>query len=198
MSGMPGKQLILGSQSPRRRELLTGLGVKFSVVVADIDETPVAGESPADCVLRLASVKADAVWRRTGASSDSAVLAADTIVVIDGDILGKPENREHAVAMLSRLSGREHQVMTALALRSATTEESLLQTSKVRFAKLTAREIADYVATGEPDDKAGGYAIQGLAAAFVVSLTGSYSGVVGLPLYETRQLLKKNGIQTRL
>lgn len=196
--------LILASQSPRRHELLASLGVEFSVLVADIDETPVAGETPTECVARLARGKAEAVWqrlaseRRVRAPHNPVVLGADTIVVIDNQILGKPRDRAEAAQMLSQLSGRKHQVLTAVAVRDENRKACVIQTSVVSFAKLSGREIQRYIATGEPDDKAGSYAIQGQAAAFVVSLNGSYSGVVGLPLYETRQLLLDFGIQTAL
>ena len=196
--------LILASQSPRRRELLASLGVEFSVVVADIDETPVVGETPAECVARLARGKVDAVWQRLAgdrsgvAPQNPVVLGSDTIVVIDRQILGKPCDRADAAQMLAQLSGREHHVLTAVAMRDARRQECVVQTSAVSFAKLSEREIQRYIATGEPDDKAGSYAIQGQAAAFVMSLNGSYSGVVGLPLYETRQLLLDFGIQTAL
>lgn len=191
-------ELILASQSPRRRQLLSTLGVDFSVKVADIDETPVAGETPEVCVDRLARGKADAVWHTLQDRLDKVVLAADTIVVVDQKILGKPRTREHAVHMLTQLSGRKHQVLTAVALQNETSQQCTIQTSEVSFATLAEDEILRYVATGEPDDKAGAYAIQGLAAAFVVSLAGSYSGVVGLPLYETRQLLRRFGIHTAI
>ncbi len=196
--------LILASQSPRRRELLASLGVEFSVVVADIDETPVAGEAPTDCVARLAQGKVEAVWQRLvgdhseGAAQNPVVLGSDTLVVIDQQILGKPRDRADAAQMLAQLSGREHQVLTAVAMRDAKRQKCIVQTSAVSFAKLSKQEIQRYIATGEPDDKAGSYAIQGQAAAFVVSLNGSFSGVVGLPLYETRQLLLDFGIQTAL
>ncbi|MBB3047123.1 septum formation protein [Litorivivens lipolytica] len=197
MSQVEPVQLILGSQSPRRRELLAQLGVRFSVISADIDETPRTAESAADCVRRLAESKAAAVWKRQPVPA-LPVLAADTVVVIDDDILGKPETVEDACAMLARLSNREHEVMTAVCLVAGDKSESLVQTSRVSFATLTAQEIRAYVATGEPMDKAGSYGIQGLAAAFVRELQGSYSGVVGLPLYETRQLLRRFGIETAL
>lgn len=196
--------LVLASQSPRRRELLASLGVEFSVVVADIDETPVEGETPADCVARLARGKVEAVWQRLlsglseGVSGYPVVLGSDTIVVIDRQILGKPRDRADAAKMLEQLSGREHHVLTAVAVRDAERQKCVVQTSVVSFATLSEQEIQRYIATGEPDDKAGSYAIQGQAAAFVRSLHGSYSGVVGLPLYETRQLLLDFGIQTAL
>lgn len=191
-------QLYLGSQSPRRKELLASLGVQFEVLHANIDETPRSGEPAEQCVRRLAEAKAMAVWGSPARVEAAPVLASDTIVVLDQNILGKPRDKAHARAMLLQLSGREHRVMTAVALRDDRRQESFVQTSRVGFARLTAEEVARYVDTGEPDDKAGAYAIQGLAAAFITVLHGSYSGVVGLPLYETRQLLHRFGIKTAI
>ncbi|HCS26595.1 MAG TPA: hypothetical protein DIW43_04025 [Spongiibacteraceae bacterium] len=191
-------QFYLASQSPRRRELLSQLGLAFIVQAADIDESVLPGESAAECVLRLAQTKAQAVWNSAERSHSIPVLAADTIVVLDNNILGKPRDNADAHAMLQRLSGRQHQVMTAVAVCSAGRQESLVQTSLVSFAKLSPLQIENYVATGEPADKAGAYGIQGRAAAFVKDLQGSYSGVVGLPLYETCCLLQQFGIDAPL
>ncbi|MGB5955599.1 Maf family protein [Pseudomonas sp.] len=213
--------LYLASGSPRRRELLTQIGVPFSVVSAPIDETPLPDESAPAYVERLARAKAAAglaSLRRHRPSDDTegsaapvgaglpakgrhaapqeraVVLGADTAVVLDGRILGKPENREDALAMLAELSGREHQVLTAVALSDGQRVHSLCVTSKVRFRAISADEAQRYWASGEPADKAGGYAIQGLAAVFVTGLSGSYSAVVGLPLSETAELLARFGI----
>ncbi len=184
--------LYLASGSPRRRELLTQIGVPFSVVSAPIDETPLPNESAPAYVERLARAKAAAGLASVG--GPAVVLGADTAVVLDGRILGKPENREDALAMLADLSGREHQVLTAVALSDGQRVHSLCVTSKVRFRAISAEEAQRYWASGEPADKAGGYAIQGLAAVFVTGLSGSYSAVVGLPLSETAELLGQFGI----
>lgn len=181
--------IYLASGSPRRRELLTQIGVEFAVIKAEIDETPLPGEAPADYVLRLARAKARAGWEASDQSRP--VLGADTSVVLDGVILGKPEDREHAIAMLQALAGRSHQVMTAVAVVAGARCESALSVTEVGFRALSARDCADYVESGEPMDKAGGYGIQGLGALFVSDLKGSYSGVVGLPLAETGELLRR-------
>ncbi|MBF8801579.1 Maf family protein [Pseudomonas shirazica] len=184
--------LYLASGSPRRRELLTQIGVPFSVVSAPIDETPLPDESAPAYVERLARAKAAAGLACL--EGPAVVLGADTAVVLDGRILGKPENREDALAMLAGLSGREHQVLTAVALSDGQRVHSLCVTSKVRFRAISAEEAQRYWASGEPADKAGGYAIQGLGAVFVTGLSGSYSAVVGLPLSETAELLGQFGI----
>jgi septum formation protein len=172
--------LILASASPRRRELLAGLGLRFTVRAADVDETPYTGEPAAEYVLRLAREKAVAV-ARTG-QGEEWVLAADTTVVVDGEILGKPWDEDDARRMLRLLSGREHEVLTGLALLGGGREASQVETSRVRMAPLGEEEIAWYAATGEPRDKAGAYAIQGLGALFVEAVSGNYSNVVGLPI----------------
>lgn len=181
------RPLILASASPRRRELLAGLGLRFTVRAADVDETPRAGEAPAGYVLRLAREKAAAVAKAE--QGDGWVLAADTSVVVDGEILGKPledQNGDDARRMLRLLSGREHEVLTGIALLesrgSETREATHVETSRVRMAALSEEEIAWYAATGEPRDKAGAYAIQGLGALFVEAVAGNYSNVVGLPI----------------
>ncbi|KIC83602.1 Maf family protein [Pseudomonas sp. C5pp] len=184
--------LHLASGSPRRRELLTQIGVPFSVVSAPIDETPLPDESAPAYVERLARAKAAAGLACL--EGPAVVLGADTAVVLDGRILGKPENRDDALAMLADLSGREHQVLTAVALSDGQRVHSLCVTSKVRFRAISAEEAQRYWASGEPADKAGGYAIQGLGAVFVTGLSGSYSAVVGLPLSETAELLGQFGI----
>ena len=184
--------LYLASGSPRRRELLAQIGVPFSVVSAPIDETPLPNESAPAYVERLARAKAAAGLACL--EGPAVVLGADTAVVLDGRILGKPENREDALAMLADLSGREHQVLTAVALSEGQRGHSLCVPSKVRFRAISAEEAQRYWASGEPADKAGGYAIQGLGAVFVTGLSGSYSAVVGLPLSETAELLGQFGI----
>jgi septum formation protein len=185
--------LYLASASPRRSELLRQIGVPFEVRPADIKEEPLPGE-PADAyVLRLAEAKADAVWSSVKAE-ERAVLAADTAVVVDGAVLGKPRDTAEAEAMLSLLSGRVHAVLTAVSLRHGADQTTLLSASEVRFRPTTAAERLAYCETGEPFDKAGGYGIQGHAAVFIEELRGSYSGVVGLPLYETATLLARAGL----
>ncbi|NAN50180.1 septum formation inhibitor Maf [Pseudomonas protegens] len=189
--------LYLASGSPRRRELLTQIGVPFTAISADIDETPLADESPAAYVERLARGKA-AAGRGLITSSESqalaCVLGADTAVVLDGRILGKPLDQADALQMLMALSGREHEVFTAIALLDGERCESRVVRSLVRFRPISPAEAALYWASGEPCDKAGGYAIQGLAAVFVAGLNGSYSAVVGLPVCETAELLGHFGI----
>lgn len=182
--------IILASASPRRSELLTQIGVAFSVQPAHIDETPRAPESPGDYVERLAREKALAI------STDfpgEIVLGSDTSVVLEGAILGKPSDEAEATTMLTRLSGKTHQVMTAIAVTKGEHCESLLVVTDVSFRVLAQGEIAAYVSTGEPMDKAGSYGIQGLGGIFVKQLKGSYSAVVGLPLQETAALLANAG-----
>jgi len=186
------KPLYLASGSPRRRELLTQIGVPFTVTSAPIDETPLPAESAVAYVERLAKAKAEAGLAQL--DGPAVVLGADTAVVLDGRILGKPENREDALAMLADLADREHQVLTAVALSDGQCSLSVCVTSNVRFRAITAEEATRYWASGEPADKAGGYAIQGLGAVFVTGLQGSYSAVVGLPLSETAELLAQFGI----
>ncbi|WDY57119.1 Maf family protein [Pseudomonas sp. PSKL.D1] len=184
--------LYLASGSPRRRELLSQIGVPFTVTTAPIDETPLPGETAEAYVERLARAKAEAgLATLTGPAT---VLGSDTAVVLDGRILGKPESREHALAMLADLSGREHQVLTAVAVSDGQRCESLCIASSVRFRVIGSAEAERYWASGEPADKAGGYAIQGLGAVFVTGLQGSYSAVVGLPLSETADMLARFGI----
>ena len=189
--------LYLASGSPRRRELLTQIGVPFDTVSASIDETPFPSESPAAYVERLACEKAQAGREQLLTSSPDdcfCVLGADTAVVLDNRILGKPVDEADALAMLMALSGREHEVLTAIALMDAERCETRLVRSTVSFRTISVQEAALYWASGEPQDKAGGYAIQGLAAVFVTGLNGSYSAVVGLPVCETAELLGHFGI----
>ena len=193
--------LYLASRSPRRRELLAQIGVRFHLLlfrsrpgeVADVDESTLGGETPEAYVERLARAKAEAGWQRMTQRNlpRAPVLSADTTVALEGKIFGKPENREHAASMLAELSGRTHEVLTAVALKHDDWLESVVSRSEVKFKALTPAEIAAYVESGECDDKAGAYAIQGRAGRFVVELRGSYSGVMGLPLYDTAQLLEK-------
>lgn len=194
---MAGKDLILASASPRRRELLAQLGVTHLIDPADIDETVRPGEAPEDYVQRMAREKAACVAARHTLDFQS-VLAADTTVVIDGDILGKPADMFDGLAILARLSGRSHQVMTAICLQSSAGVVEERVTTEVQFIQLSRELCEAYLATDEPWDKAGAYGIQGLGGAFVSSIHGSYSNVVGLPLTETWQLLAANGIGTLL
>jgi septum formation protein len=178
--------LTLASRSPRRRELLEQLGICLEVRPADSDETQLPSEPPGDYVRRVAREKARAV---TG----EIVLAADTVVVLEGAVLGKPRDAEDARRMLRELSGRTHEVMTGVCARRDGREEILAATSEVRFAAITETQIAWYLATGEPLDKAGSYAVQGVGGAFVTEVRGSVSNVVGLPLAETISLLERLG-----
>lgn len=187
------RPLILASASPRRRKLLAQIGIACSVRPVDLDESAQPGEAPLAYVERLALAKARAGL--DGQKADSVVLGADTAVVLDDEILGKPRDRDDAFAMLRRLSGREHEVLTAVALASRGRAAVRTSTSRVGFAPLSDAVIAAYWATGEPADKAGAYGIQGFAAAFIHHVSGSYSGVVGLPLFETVELLREFGIE---
>jgi len=189
---MSRSRLILASASPRRCELLAQIGVEFEQQVADIKETPEPGESAETYVRRMALEKARAV--QLAGNFDWQVLGADTVVVVDGIPLGKPQDFTHARQMLEQLSGRMHEVLTAVAL-AGTAEAVVVNRSKVWFRELTETELEAYWETGEPRDKAGSYAIQGLAAIFIERLDGSYSGVMGLPLYETARLLQDFGFQ---
>jgi len=187
------EQLILASASPRRQALLQQLGIAFRQQVAAIDETQLDNEVAEDCVVRLALEKARAVRQHSGADP-LPVLGADTTVVVDGRSLGKPEDTQQARQMLQLLSGREHQVMSAVALVRKR-EAVRLSVSRVWFRPLGDNEIDAYWRTGEPQDKAGAYAIQGIGALFIEKLEGSYTGVMGLHLYETGRLLQEVGIQ---
>ncbi|QLL14360.1 Maf family protein [Pseudomonas chlororaphis] len=189
------KSLYLASGSPRRRELLTQIGVPFTAISADIDETPLPDESPVAYVERLARDKAAAGYALLANGQVAAcVLGADTAVVLDGRILGKPMDQADAQSMLMALSDREHEVLTAIAVLDGQRCESRVVRSLVRFRAIGDDEAARYWASGEPRDKAGGYGIQGLAAVFVAGLNGSYSAVVGLPVCETAELLGHFGI----
>lgn len=182
--------LHLASSSPRRRQILEALGLEFTAAGADVDETPVAGESAEVMVLRLAEAKA----RAGGGDAASVVIGADTAVVLDGAVFGKPCNRADALAMLAALSGRRHRVLTGVAVKSPEGVTSVLSTSEVQFREIDPDEARAYWQSGEPADKAGAYAVQGLGGAFVSSIAGSYSGIVGLPVFETTALLKRAGI----
>lgn len=189
---MSNRPLLLASRSPRRRELLDRLGVTYIVRPADIDETAAAGESADDYVRRLARQKALLVYGQDPAVAGA--LAADTTVTLDGRLYGKPADRAEGLAMLRALSGRTHRVLTAVTLAHAGGVDSELSASEVTFAPLDERTIESYWESGEPLDKAGSYAVQGLAAAFIQELKGSYTGIMGLPLYETAALLSRGGI----
>jgi septum formation protein len=197
-------KVYLASKSPRRRELLRQMGVEFELLLLrdqmprgpEVSEEVLPGEKAEDYVVRVTREKADyasrtMLWRRLPLRP---VLAADTTVVVDGRILGKPADPEQAFDMLKSLSGRSHQVMTSVALHHDDNDWQITQVSNVTIAKLSDEAIRAYCATGEPFDKAGGYAIQGIAAAFVENIAGSYTGIMGLPLFETAQLLKNVGI----
>ncbi len=191
---MPSPQLYLASRSPRRAQLLEQLGIDFEILPADVAEIRASDETPAQFAERLALDKARAGLQVVPADRPGPVLGADTIVVAGDQVMGKPAGRAQAVEMLMMLSGRHHEVITAVALADGH-EAVTSQTSRVTFRALTVQECESYWATGEPCDKAGSYAIQGLAAAFIVRLEGSYSGVMGLPLYETAELLRQFGIR---
>ena len=187
--------LYLASKSPRRRELLGRLGLPFDVLDVDIPEHRQPGEAAEDYVRRVAREKAGAGLLTVLGNPSAIVLGSDTEVVLDHEVFGKPRDAADAAAMLRRLSGRSHRVMSAVSLVSAGREVQALSVSQVTFAELTDARIAAYVATGEPMGKAGGYAIQGGAEMFTTRLSGSYSGVMGLPLYETALLLRELGIE---
>lgn len=195
------KSLVLASTSPRRRELLAQLGLSradfsFTLVSPDIDETPFNNEVADQYVLRLAQAKAEAglALLTEADTNNCVVLGSDTIVVLDGKLLGKPADSTEAQRMLSQLSGRSHQVMTAVAVTDGKICYTALSSADVTFCELSDADIAAYIATGEPMDKAGSYGIQGLGGSFVERINGSYSGIVGLPLVETRNLLVQIGV----
>jgi septum formation protein len=201
MIPIPDRGIYLASRSPRRRELLSQIGVRYHLLLfrervgenPDVDEAVLAGEAPAAYVERMARAKAEAGWRRMLQRNlpPAPVLAADTTVALEGQIFGKPESRAAAEEILGALAGKRHEVLTAVAVKNYELLEVALSVSEVQIKALSKDEIAQYVATGEADDKAGAYGIQGRAARFVIELRGSYSGVMGLPLYETSQLLDK-------
>ncbi len=184
--------LVLASSSPRRRELLSTLVPQFDIRIPEIDETPHHGESPADYVQRLAARKAS-----QHVSIERVNLGADTTVMLEGQIIGKPSDVDEARWILGRLSGETHTVYTAVALAQSTGVDTLLSATRVTLTKLSQRAIDEYLLTDEPWDKAGAYGIQGYAGAFVERIEGSYSGVVGLPLFETRILLHNSGIELK-
>ncbi|CAG0944522.1 MAG: Maf-like protein YhdE [Rhodocyclaceae bacterium] len=196
-------RIYLASRSPRRRELLAQIGVRFELLMfrgmpredPDVDESVLPDERPEDYVVRVTLAKAGAGLRRVRERHlvPHPVLAADTTVEIDGTVVGKPVHEADAVAILQRLSGRSHRVLTAVALSDNGRTEHLLSISEVRFRPLDREEIRHYVASGEPLDKAGAYGIQGRAAMFIEEIRGSYSGIVGLPLCETAMLLRRFG-----
>lgn len=199
------RHIYLASRSARRRDLLKQMGVSFEMLLlregpgrdSDFDETPASGEAPRDYTARVARMKADAGWTRLEQRRlmRHPVLAADTTVALGPDVLGKPADRDDAVAMLKRLSGNTHIVYSAVAVKYNDRLEEVMSVTEVRFCELADDEIRRYVATGEPFDKSGAYAIQGKASLFIEHISGSYSGVVGLPVYETSQLLSSFGLR---
>ncbi|WP_297900123.1 Maf family protein [Metallibacterium sp.] len=190
----PAPRLLLASRSPRRRELLARLGCAFEVIDVEVPEQRHAGETPAEYVQRVAHDKAAAGWGRVRGPQPALVLGADTEVVLDDTVFGKPAHAAAALDMLQRLSGHEHEVLSALCLLGAGGARTALVRSTVRFAPLDAETLHAYVASGEPFGKAGAYAIQGYAESFVARLAGSYSGVMGLPLHATASLLRAAGV----
>lgn len=191
----PPPDIYLASASPRRRELLAQIGIGFETLAVTVEEVRAAAETPVDYVQRVALDKARAGWALLGTRAPRPVLGADTEVVIDGEVLGKPRDREHGLAMLARLSGRTHEVLSAVAVVAGSRVLTRLSRSTVRFRALSAPECAAYWASGEPLGKAGGYAIQGRGALLIAELHGSYSGVMGLPLCETGELLRELGVE---
>ena len=182
--------LVLGSASPRRKDLLQNVGCQCDVAIADIDESLVDGEAPTDYVLRVAAAKAAHL---SESLAESVILTADTTVAVNNRIFGKPLHQDHAYEMWSEMSGTWHQVITGVCLRLGEEIEQVAVATDVRFAQLDKQQMTLYWQSGEPQDKAGGYAIQGLASAWVQEVRGSYSNVVGLPLFETNQLLRRVG-----
>jgi septum formation protein len=186
---MTRRPILLASASPRRSELLRQVGIDHEIRPVDVDESVRPGEAPSAYVLRLAEAKAAALWQALAPAERRPVLAADTTVALEGEIFGKPADLAAARAMLGRLSGRTHEVHTAVAVLHAGGAAARVSSSSVSLRPLTPAEIDWYWRTGEPADKAGGYAVQGRAAAFIRHIAGSYSGIMGLPLYETWELL---------
>ncbi|NSL53625.1 Maf family protein [Uliginosibacterium aquaticum] len=198
-------RIYLASRSPRRRELLHQIGVEFDTLTfrapprddADVSEAVLPGEDAETYVQRVACAKADGALRRLGWRSlrPQPVLSADTTLDLDGEIIGKPDDETHAVAILRQLSGRSHRVLTAVAVADASRMEHSLSVSTVHFRPLDDEDIRRYIASGEPFDKAGAYGIQGRAASFIREISGSYTGIMGLPLFETSELLRKFGLE---
>lgn len=186
-------KIILASASSRRHELLSYLFTPFDISSADIDENPLENELPEKLVQRLAETKAETIWRK---NEDALVIGADTIVTLGSEIFGKPENQSDSMRMLNELSGKSHIVMTCVAMRSQKKKIAEVVKTKVEFADISKQQMLDYWQTGEPQDKAGSYAIQGIGGKFVSRIHGSYSNVVGLPLVETQAMLARMGIQT--
>lgn len=190
--------IYLASASPRRSALLAQIGVVHEVAPVAVDESVSTAEAPEKYVSRLAALKADTLWQRLPPERRLPVLGSDTSVVVDDTILGKPADEEDCVRMLQLLSGRTHQVHTAVALRSAAGSTVRLSISDVTFRDVTMAEMRAYWRSGEPADKAGGYAVQGRAAVFISHIAGSYSGIMGLPLFETAALLAEHKITTEV
>jgi len=188
--------IYLASQSPRRSELLQQMQVPFQTLSVDVDETPFENELPEDLVARLALSKALTGWNSIAERREhlAPVLGSDTIVVCRDQILGKPRNQNEFIQMFHSLSGNTHKVITAVAVVQDKKKRIIIQTSSVTFCELSEQEMVNYWNTGEPQDKAGGYGIQGIAAMFITHMEGSYSGVMGLPIYETTKLLKQFGV----
>lgn len=191
-------QIILASASPRRRELLEQIGIRFLVQTADVDESPLVDETPEALVKRLAIMRAESVWNRRKKAGEKAlpVLGSDTVGILNGELLVKPLDFADAKQMLQKMSGRQHEILTAVALVTASGSTVVINHNVVSFRSISDAEILAYWKTGEPQDKAGAYAIQGRGAIFIERLEGSYSGVMGLPLFETARLLASAGIQT--
>ena len=198
LSSTANPLIYLASASPRRSALLAQIGVAHKVAPVTVDESVAGAESPASYVTRLAALKAETLWRRLTEPDRLPVLGSDTTVVANDSILGKPADEDECVHMLQLLSGRTHQVHTAVALRSAAGSDVRLSVSEVTFRELSMAEMRGYWRTGEPADKAGGYAVQGHAAIFISRIAGSYSGIMGLPLFETAELLAARKITTDL
>ncbi len=192
------KSVVLASASPRRTALLTQMNIAHTIQPADIDESPRENETPMELVARLATEKAQAVKAhledQQAMAEDKVILASDTLISFDGQSVGKPEDKADSKRILTMLSGKTHEVLTAICALSNTKQQTEVITTSVTFAALTDEQIDAYWETGEPADKAGSYAIQGIGGEFVVSINGSASAVIGLPLYETRQLLNAFGV----
>ena len=193
----PVNQIYLASRSPRRRQLLKQIGVNFEMRPVSIDETLEKGEAPADYVCRMARAKAELGWLRLiqRRLPLRPLLAADTVVVLRGKIIGKPDNLAHGRKMLSTLSGRTHKVLTAVAVVAKDKIQESLSTTTIRFRDISQREITNYLNGTESHDRAGSYAMQGRAAVFIIKISGSYSGALGLPIFETAQLLEKFNVK---